>query len=289
MGVAYVFHKKAPGRDSRTFESRASLGPPLGSFAQSGSNLPPSMKQLFLFVNLLLLATPAGATVQVFVQGTNGLAFIHYQCTAGEVVRAFALDVKVDRGQILGVTNYFRGPSTATAQGYGIFPASFRDHVTVSSGTNANWNASGYSPLADPADNPGGTLPGLNSSGVTLELGALWDPTLPAAFPPASGTLCALQLSQTANVTVAANAARGGIVSAPTGILIASQFTGALVGPAITHSTLSKGVLTILFQGGELETAPTLAGPWTGTGNSSGTYTETPGTSRTKFYRVHSQ
>jgi hypothetical protein len=245
------------------------------------------MKTLLLFPSLLLLGLSASANVLVFVQATNGLACINYNCTAGEVVRAFALDVTVDQGQILGITNYFRGTCSATTQGYGIFPASFRDNVTVSSGSNATWSVSAYSPLAVPADNPGGTLPGLNSIGVTLELGALWDPTLPAAIPPASGTLCALQISQTANVTVTANSARGGIVAAPRDIVITSQFTGALVGPAVTKTSLTNGIMTILIQGGELESAPTPGGPWTGTGNTSGTYTETPGATATKFFRVH--
>lgn len=244
------------------------------------------MKALLLCLNLLLLALSARANVLVFIQATNGLAGINYTCTAGETVRAFALDVTVDRGQILGVTNYFRGPCTVTAQGYGIFPASFRDLVTVSSATNANWNVPGYSPLADPADNPGGTLAGLNSSGVTLELGALWDPTLLAAVPPASGMLCALELSQTANVSVSANLARGGLVGAPQNLLLTPQFTGALVGPEILQTSLSNGLMTIRFQGGELQSAPALGGPWTGTGNRSGTDNETTGTSAAKFYRV---
>jgi hypothetical protein len=245
------------------------------------------MKNLLLLLGLFSFAKPADANVQVFVEATNGLACINYNCTAGESVRAFALDVTVDRGQIIGITNFFRGPCSATTQGYGVFPASFRDNVTVNSGSNANWSVSGYSPLADPADNPGGTQPGLNSSGVTLELGALWDPTLPATMPAASGTLCALQLSQTANVSVAANPARGGIVAAPRSVVITPQFTGALVGPAVTKTSLSNGVITIWFQGGEIETAPTLLGPWTGTGNRSGIYTESPGMAAAKFYRVH--
>jgi hypothetical protein len=245
------------------------------------------MRKLLLLLNLFLLVPSAPAIVRVFVQPTNGLAYINYECTAGEVVRAFALDVTVDRGQILGITNYFRGPSTASAQGYGIFPASFRDHITVSSGSNANWSVSGYSPLAVAADAPGGTMPGLNSSGVTLELGALWDPAVPAAIPPSSGTLCALQISQTATVTVAANLSRSGIVAAPHDIVITPQFTGALVGPAIINTTLLNGAITILFQGGELESAPALGGPWTGTGNTSGSFAEPVGTSPAKFYRVH--
>jgi hypothetical protein len=242
---------------------------------------------LLLAVWLSLLCSARGG-VRVFVQASNGLASICYQCTAGETVRAFALDVTVDQGQILGVTNYFRGPSTAAAQGYGIFPASFRDQITVSSGSNANWSVSGYSPLAVAADAPGGTLPGLNSSGVTLELGAIWDPAVPAAIPPSSGTLCALQLSQAATVTLSANQSRAGIVLAPHDIVITPQFTGALVGPAVIGTTLSNGVINILFQGGELESAPTLSGPWTGTGNTSGTFGEPVGSSPSKYYRVHS-
>ena len=245
------------------------------------------MKNKLLLLALLLLVQSSRGTVRVSVLETNGLAAIRYECTAGEAVRAFALDVSVDRGQILGVTNFFRGPCTATAQGYGIFPASFRDNITVSSATNANWDAGAYSPVAVAADNQTDTLPGLNSSGVTLEFGAIWDPTVPAAVPPASGMLCALQLSQTATVTVGSNLSRGGIISAPPDISITPQFTGALVGPAVLSATLLNGGITILFQGGELESAPAVAGPWTGTGNRTGSYTETLGTSPSRFYRVH--
>ncbi len=246
------------------------------------------MKHSLLLLTLLLLVHPAPATVRVYVQGTNGLANLNYECTAAEVVRAFALDVTVDHGVILGVTNYFRGLSTAAARGYGIFPASFRDSVTVLSGTNADWSSNGYSPLAVPADNPGGTLPGLNSGGVTLELGALWDPAVAAAVPPPRGTLCSLLLSQPANVTVGANASRGGVIPAPPEVPITVQFAGALVGPAILNATALNGVMTVIFQGGELETAPAATGPWLGTGNTGGTYTETLGPTPARFYRVRS-
>lgn len=245
------------------------------------------MSKALLALLVIAVVHSAGGAVRVFVTGTNGLANINYQCTAGEVVRAFALDVTVDRGQIMGVTNFFRGLSTPSTPGYGIFPASYRDIITVASGTNANWATNLYSPLAVVADNPAGTQPGLNSSGVTLELGGLWDPTVPAAIPPPQGTLCSLQISQTANVTVAANTSRGGIVAAPIDIPITTQFAGALVGPAITSTTLANGVMTILFQGGELETAAAVTGPWAGTGNRTGTYTETLGAAASKFYRVH--
>ena len=113
-----------------------------------------------LLIVLLHMAC-ARAEVRVFVQNSNGVACVMYQCTAGEVVRAFALDVSVDRGQIIGISNFFRGESRAGATGYGIFPASFRDRITVGAGTNINWNVSGYTPLAVVGDRPADTLPGL--------------------------------------------------------------------------------------------------------------------------------
>jgi len=238
-----------------------------------------------VILSVCLLVAPAWAEVRVSVQDTNGVAWITYQCTAGEVVRAFALNVTVDRGQIVGVSDFFRGESRADAQGYGIFPAAFRDHITISSGTNANWDATDYTPLAVVTDSPD-TLPGLNSSGITLEFGGVWDPAVPAAIPAPTGTLCAVQLSEPATVSVAANVARGGVVSGSSGTSISAVFSGAIVGPAITDVTLLNGAITIQFKGGELMTAPSLGGPWTGTGNTNGIYSEPPGEGQTKFFRV---
>jgi len=243
--------------------------------------------RLFLTLSIVFWAASAKAVVHVFVTDSNGVPWIQYDCDASETVRAFALDVSVDCGQIIGVSNYFSGLSTASAQGYGVFPASFRDHITVSSGSNATWNVAGYSPLAVPADAPGGTLPGLGASGVTLEFGAIWDPTVAAAMPPTNGTLCSLQLSQPANVSVTANSIRGGIVLSPPDVAVTSVFAGALVGPAINKISCTNGTVTLFFQDGELETATCLNGPWTGTGNRTGTFIESLGTATTKFFRVH--
>ncbi len=214
---------------------------------------------------------------------------IKYECTAAEVVRSFALDVRVDKGRIVSISDFFRGESKVGGQGFGIFPAAFRDHITVSSGTNANWNVSDYTPLAVVTDSPGGTLPGLNSDGVTLEFSALWDASTPAATPPATGTLCRLQISEAAQVSVAANVSRGGVVSATPGISLTPVFVGALVDPSviITGIQLVGGVITISFKGGELETAPAVDGPWSGTGNSSGSYTNLTSAGPAMFYRVH--
>ena len=247
------------------------------------------MKKGIILSQVCLLAGLARATVLVSVQDTNGLAAIRYQCTAGEVVRSFALDVSVNKGMIVGISNFFRGESKAGAGGYGVFPAAFRDHITVTSGTNANWDAVDYNPLAVVADSPTNTLPGLNSSGVTLEFGALWDAGTPAAIPPAAGTLCTLELSEPAQVSIAANAVRGGVVSATPGVSLTPAFGGALVDPSVIITGIQQvsGAVIIFFKGGELETAPAVSGPWTGTGNSSGSYTNLTSVGPAKFYRVH--
>jgi hypothetical protein len=232
-----------------------------------------------------LFVASAAATVRVYVQEDNGLASVQYECTEGEVIRAFALDVTVDKGKITGISDFFRGPSTAVAQGYGIFPASFRDHIAT--GTDINWGVSGYTPLAVTADNPRDTLPGLNSSGVTLELGALWDPNAPLAVPPSAGTLCSLRLSERAKVSITANTSRGGVVAADPDIVLAPVFAGAVVQPpAITSLSLTNGLLTITFAGGTLETASSIVGPWTPIENTSGQYTNSVGDDAIRFYRV---
>lgn len=228
------------------------------------------------------------AEVRVLVQDTNGIAWIDYECTAGEVVRAFALDITVDQGQITGIFGFFRGESQPGATGYGIFPASFRDHITVGGGTNIDWSGSDYTPLAAYSDSPGNTLPGLNSAGVTLELAGLWDPAEPSAVPGPTGTLCALQFSQPARVSVAPNLYRGGVVSAFSETIIQPVFIGSPVGPVITSAVAENGVMTVLFHGGELETAPTAEGPWSGTGDVSGTHRDPIETNQSRFYRVKS-
>ena len=247
------------------------------------------MRTCLVFMSICLLSAWAQAEVRVFVQDIGGVAWIKYECTAGEVVRAFTLNVSVNKGKIVGISDFSRGPSTAGARGYGIFPAAFRDHITPGSGTNIDWNVGGYTPLAVVADRPSDTLPGLNSSGVTLEFGGLWDPSVPAAMPESAGTLCALQISEPAQVSVAANLARGGVVSAIPDVPLAPVFSGAAVAPpfpAITGVTLVNGLVTVHFKDGELLTAPTPTGPWTGTGNTSGTYTNAVQGTVAQFYRV---
>ncbi|MCX6925180.1 MAG: hypothetical protein NT154_18500, partial [Verrucomicrobia bacterium] len=204
------------------------------------------------------------------------------------IVRAFALDVTVDKGRILGISNFLRGPSTAGNTGYGIFPASFRDHLAVGPSNSVSWNVAAYTPLAVAGDNPGGTQAGLGSPGVTLEFGGLWDVATPAAVPGATGTLCALTISEQATVSVSANAARGGVVSTNPAVVLSPNFTSAVVHPplpTLTGFSVTNGVVRVTFSWGELQTADSIPGAWTDTGNTNGLFTEPAGDSN-KFYRV---
>src|SRR2546430_4144410 len=106
------------------------------------------MKTWLILLSVLLFSFPSKGTVRVYVQDTNGVAWLKYQCTAGEVVRAFSLDISVDNGVVFAISDFFVGQSRSGAQGYGIFPASFRDHATVISATNVSFDLSQYGPLA---------------------------------------------------------------------------------------------------------------------------------------------
>lgn len=194
------------------------------------------MKRITILLSLLILTTSVNAAVQIMVQDVNGLAAIQYKCTEGDVVRAFALDVKVDAGTIDGISGFFVGECTLEKQGYGIFPASFRDHIKVDpkTGNVITWEVEGYNPLANVNGCPQDTLAGLGTDGVTVELGGLWAVNDPALVPASTGTLCLLKISKAANVTVTPNVCRRGIVLAKPEIKVveAPLITGGFVDPA---------------------------------------------------------
>jgi hypothetical protein len=170
------------------------------------------MKKFILPLAVVLLATPAWADVTItVVDEGNCTAAINYE-VSGEPnkVRAFALDIQVDTGTIDGISGYMKGEGP----GFGIFPASFRDYITVDATTGevTTWDVNDYTPLADPNDP--GALGGLGTAGVTIEMGALYYPTGDSSpnAPNDTGTLCKLTVSDGCNMSVAENATRGGVV-----------------------------------------------------------------------------
>jgi len=174
------------------------------------------MKNMVLTLAVLVLASSAWAT-DVAITCTDeggGVVRIDYAVTGSPKVRAFALDISVDKGTIDAISNFKVGESTAGNKGYGIFPANFSRFITVDPATGqvTTWDVNNYTPVAD-ANDPG-ALGGLGTAGITIEMGALYypaDDSSPNA-PDNTGTLCKIKVSQSAIVTISENVIRGGVV-----------------------------------------------------------------------------
>ncbi|MHC4425652.1 MAG: hypothetical protein ACYSYV_06100 [Planctomycetota bacterium] len=182
------------------------------------------MRKMILALVVVMLATPAWADITITVTDDGDLqASIGYSGT--ELARAFALDITVDAGTIDAVNGFAVGDDNG---GYGIFPANFSRYITVDAGTGevSDWAAAGYTPVAEAGDP--GALGGLGTSGVTIELGSLYDTQAPAL----AGTLCVLTVSEACNMSVALNATRGNVV-----LEDASEATVVLPDPTLIGDT----------------------------------------------------
>jgi hypothetical protein len=162
-------------------------------------------KMIFVMaVFVFMFAAPVIAgTVTITVvdmDDLSGRAEIRYAADAN--VRAFALDVTVDAGTITDITNYFVGECNAVNKGYGVFPGTVE---ILDTGEVNDWG----SPVAEVADLPSDTKPGLGNNGVTIEMGALYTP---GNRPSRTGTLCRLRVSTTCHMTVTGNVGRGKVV-----------------------------------------------------------------------------
>ena len=144
--------------------------------------------------------TPAAAVVTIIsVDEGQGIVRIDYDAGDEKVLpRAFALDIKVDGGATIEfVSDYKVGFSIATDPGYGIFPGSIQfDSAT---GEVIDWGT----PVADRTLYPKGTLPGLGTSGITIEMSSLYLDELDA--PLVSDTLCKISVDLHGNSLVNLN------------------------------------------------------------------------------------
>lgn len=191
------------------------------------------MKQrILLVVAMLLIATPAFATVTINVtQGTGSdieKVFVDY-ATTGEAVRAFALDFTIEanspQAQWAGIQDFNKGESTTPGGGYGIFPGQFRNQINPA---DPNWNNQYYYPIAPPNDvDSNGT--GIGARKVICELGTLYKD---ANAPGTAGRLFTLivdfnDLTTAQALTVATNTVRGGVV-----LENGSSVTPTIIAPA---------------------------------------------------------
>lgn len=169
------------------------------------------MKKLGLVMAVLMVVTaPVWATVTITCTPGAGadcnLVTVSWASNEPNKVRAFALDITVDSGaKIVSVSD----PNVK----YNIYPGSIVINTTTNPPTVTDYGTPVANPY-DPCTLPGQTQPGLNSSGITIEMGSLYYPTgdnSPNA-PPNSGKLLKFRVSKDCTVTVAENAIRGGIV-----------------------------------------------------------------------------
>lgn len=183
-----------------------------------------------------LLVAPAMATVTISVVDNGDLTADIVAVADGDdadangsLIAGIALDVSVDAGQILAVSNYkTTGESIETDKGYGIFLGT----ITFTGGEPEAILNTG-SPVA-PADAPD-SPPQLPGTACVLEFGALYDQAVPAAAPLASTVLCTIEVSQGCNVTLGANATRGGVVRIGGGAV-----TPVIVNPFVIEEPSTK-------------------------------------------------
>jgi hypothetical protein len=189
---------------------------------------------LFIVAMLSLIAAPAMATITIRAQQhqpanvlgayTGGrycnAIDVNYTCSAGERIRAFALELTLDpaSGFTFNKIDTFKvGESNATSKGFGIFPGKFRDFIDPAA---PNWADGNYNPIA-PATDADATGTGLGTNKVILELGSLF--VGDANRPASTGTLCRLYVDVnkpgltgfgpvSGNFTFGGNATRGGVV-----------------------------------------------------------------------------
>ena len=174
------------------------------------------MRKISLILVIFVLTAPALARVDIIcepnVTDLNSVT-VRYVVT-GETyrVRAIALDISLsDDVNIVEVNDFHVGESSQwTTKAYGIFPASFAANIDPD--PPVDWDDAGYTPLGEENDYPDDTLEGLDSNGITVELGSLYVEEVNA--PELTGVLLEFTAENPDNtvVTIALNQIRGGIV-----------------------------------------------------------------------------
>ena len=191
------------------------------------------MKKL-MFLMMALLVAPAMATITVEIVD-NG------DCTADIVISAdgddadgfgsllggIAFDASVDGGaQMLSVSNYHTGESTAQDGRYGIYLGSITfavvDDETVIDDAGSPVSRGG--PDGDPDDPP--QLPG---PACTLEFAAVYPVSTPDAAPDATTTLCTIEVDQGTTLTLVLDDTRGQAVNIAGGAPSEVVFVGGAI------------------------------------------------------------
>ena len=159
------------------------------------------MKKMLFILVALLIASPAMADVDITatadVNGNSAEITISYAVTAGEDIRAIAVDITLVGDACVVAVDCVNGDFT-------IYPGSINiaGDGSVSDDGSCLCDA-GYA----------GTQAGLETDGVTLEMGSLYE--IGVEDPPADSNVLAVLTIEgfdDVNVCVALNAIRGGVV-----------------------------------------------------------------------------
>jgi hypothetical protein len=150
-----------------------------------------------------MLASPAWADVYITADPNAGdcneIVISYDARTETELPRAFSLDIQVDDANIIEVRDV--NPD------FPIFPG------TISIDLSGPEPVIDYgTPVAPQSDLPSDTLPGLGTSGTTIEMGSLYAPTTPGSpnAPDPCGVLLTIVVDTGCCLTITGNVARAG-------------------------------------------------------------------------------
>jgi hypothetical protein len=150
------------------------------------------MRKSLAVLVALILSLPAWASVAITCTDEgSGVIAVRYNNTEAHNLRGFALDISIDSGQTFTAASNFN-------TSYNVAPGSYVSQTNLGN------------PVCD-ATRYAGTLGGLGTNGVTIEMASLYAPGQPA--PPKSGVLCRLTTSTgCGTVTLTGNTIRRGPV-----------------------------------------------------------------------------
>jgi len=172
------------------------------------------MKKLGLVMAVLMVATPvwAGVDITCTAPADSCDVTVSYKVVGeSNSVRGFALDIMIDQGAVIKEVY-----SNSLDPNYWVYPGS----IVINTTTNPPTVSDKGIPVANPYDPclPGQTLPGLDSNGITIEIGSLYwppgdnspnAPKISDKFKP----LLKFRVSKRPTcVTIRENAIRGGVV-----------------------------------------------------------------------------
>jgi hypothetical protein len=158
------------------------------------------MKKILFVLVALLFATPAWADVDIAIEadGACGAVISFDARSEPNLPRAFSLDIQADNdANIIAVT--------LLSADYVIHPGTIAINT---SGVVTDYG----SPVAPESDLPSDTKPGLDSNGVTIEMGSLYAPVGPGSpnAPDPCGPLVLVEVDKNCTLTVTANVSRAG-------------------------------------------------------------------------------